>query len=218
VVSVRDLLVGEDNEVDIARAPADSEGQLYYTMHLRYFPPAEDVEAANYGVGVSREYLPADGGESKVEDAALSDVVKVRLTVVAPTDLYYVVVEDHLPAGLEPIDTSLKTTSLEIRQMMLDEQRKSAEEDRGCGWCWWSYQRSFFNHVDMRDDRVVLFATYLPRGVHEYVYFLRATTAGEYRVMPAQAYEMYFPEVWGRSDGALFSVRPEAAETSAGEQ
>jgi hypothetical protein len=218
MVSVRDLLVGEDNEVDIARAPTDSEGRLYYTMHLRYFPPAEEIEAANYGVGVSREYLPADGVESKIESAALGDVVKVRLTVVAPTDLHYVVVEDYLPAGLEPIDTSLKTTSSEIRGMMLEEQRKSAEEKRGHGWGWWSYRRTFFNHVDMRDNRVVLFATYLPRGVHEYVYFLRATTAGEYRVMPALAYEMYFPEVWGRTDGALFSVRPEAAETSASGQ
>ncbi|TET95976.1 MAG: hypothetical protein E3J29_06025 [Dehalococcoidia bacterium] len=215
VVSVRDLLIGEDNEVDIARAPADSEGRLYYTMHLRYFPPAEEVEAANYGVGVSREYLPVDGAEGKIESAALGDMVKVRLTLVAPTDLHYVVVEDHLPAGLEPIDTSLKTTSSEIRQMMLDEQRESASE-RGYGW--WPYHRSFFNHVDMRDNRVVLFATYLPMGVHEYVYFLRATTAGQYRVMPAQAYEMYFPEVWGRTDGAVFSVRPEVAETSAESQ
>jgi uncharacterized protein YfaS (alpha-2-macroglobulin family) len=218
VVSVRDLLIGEDNQVDMARAPADSKGRLYYTMHLRYFPPAEEAEAANYGVGVSREYLPADGAEGKIEGAALGDVVKVRLTVVAPTDLHYVVVEDHLPAGLEPIDTSLQTTSSKIRQMMLDEQRKAAGEGRGRGWGWWSYRRSFFTHVDMRDDRVVLFATYLPRGVHEYVYFLRATTVGEYRVMPAQASEMYFPEVWGRTDGALFSVVPEVAGTSAGEQ
>jgi len=215
VVSVRDLLIGEDNKVDIGRAPADSKGRLYYTMHLRYFPPAEEVEAANHGVGISREYLPAEGAEGKIESAALGDVVKVRLTVVAPTDLHYVVVEDNLPAGLEPIDTSLQTTSSEIRQMMLDEQRKSAREGQGRGWGWWSYHWSFFNHVDMRDNRVVLFATYLPRGVHEYVYFLRATTAGEYRVMPAQASEMYFPEVWGRTDGALFSVRPKVEETSA---
>jgi hypothetical protein len=99
--------------------------------------------------------------------------------------------------------------------MMLDEQRKSAGEGQGYGYGWWSYYWSFFNHVDMRDNRVVLFATYLPRGVHEYVYFLRATTAGEYRVMPAQASEMYFPEVWGRTDGALFSVKPEVAEAPA---
>ncbi|GAG44300.1 unnamed protein product, partial [marine sediment metagenome] len=32
------------------------------------------------------------------------------------------------------------------------------------------------------------------------------------------AYEMYFPEVWGRADGAVFSVEPEVAETSAESQ
>ena len=60
----------------------------------------------------------------------------------------------------------------------------------------------------MRDIRVVLFATYLPRGVHEYTYFLQATAASDYQVMPAKAYEMYFPEDWGRTDGGTFAVNP----------
>lgn len=203
-VPVSDLLIGEDNEVSIARAR--TAGRLYYTMHLRYFLPAEEVEAANYGLAVSREYLSADDGDQAIDAVPLSDLVKVRLTVVAPTDLHYVVVEDFLPAGLEPVDTTLKTTSSEVREMLRKEQQALAGDRRGYGW--WRYPLSYFSHVDMRDNRVVLFATYLPKGVHEYVYFLQATTAGQYRVMPARAYEMYFPEVWGRTDGAIFSVNP----------
>lgn len=209
VVAMSDLLLGEDNDVRIARSSAEAPGRLYYTMHLRYFPPAEVVEAANYGVSVSREYLSAEEGEDQaIADADLSELVKVRLTVVAPTDLHYVVVEDFLPAGLEPVDTSLKTTSLEIREMLQEEQQGPASWRRGPGSGWWFGPYSYFTHVDMRDNRVVLFATYLPRGVHEYTYFLQATTAGQYRVMPAKAYEMYFPEVWGRTDGGIFTVNP----------
>ncbi len=213
VVPVSDLRLGEDNEVSIARGTTP--GRLYYTMHLRYFPPAEEVEAANYGVAVSREYLAVDGDEQGaspeqsegIDAVALGEMVKVRLTVVAPTDLHYVVVEDFLPAGLEPVDTSLKTTSLEIGERLRKEQEALAGCQRGgCGW--WSSRYSFFDHVDTRDNRTALFATYLPRGVHEYVYYLQATTAGEYRVLPAKAYEMYFPEVWGRTDGGIFSVNP----------
>lgn len=54
----------------------------------------------------------------------------------------------------------------------------------------------------------------MPRGVYEYTYFAQAATPGEFRVAPATAYEQYFPEVWGRSDGGVFTVRnggPEAA-------
>jgi uncharacterized protein YfaS (alpha-2-macroglobulin family) len=133
--------------------------------------------------------------------------VKVRVTVVAPTDLHYVVVEDFLPAGLEPVDASLRTTSEEVREKLQQEQEELAKANYK-GYRWWGYSMSYFDHVDMRDNRVVLFATYLPQGVHQYVYFLQVTTAGEYNVLPARGYEMYFPEVWGRTDGGTFSVVP----------
>ncbi len=38
---------------------------------------------------------------------------------------------------------------------------------------------------------------------------LRATVPGEYRVIPATGQEFYTPEVYGRSDGALFTLLPE---------
>lgn len=207
VVPMQDLRVGEENEVLIARSPQDAAGRLYYTMHLRYFPPATEVEAANNGLSVAREFLPADGGEQGIHSAAIGDLVKVRLTVVAPTDLHYVVVEDFLPAGLEPVDASLRTTSQEVRERLELEQRLLADANHKT-YRWWSYPTSYFSHVDMRDNRVVLFATYLPQGVHQYVYFLQATTSGEYNVLPARGYEMYFPEVWSRTDGGTFSVTP----------
>jgi uncharacterized protein YfaS (alpha-2-macroglobulin family) len=207
VVPMQDLRLGEDNEVLIARSPQDAAGRLYYTMHLRYFPPATEIEAANNGLAVAREYLPADGGEQAIHSATVGDLVKVRLTVVAPTDLHYVVVEDFLPAGLEPVDASLRTTSQEVRERLELEQRLLADANYET-YRWWGYLTSYFGHVDMRDNRVALFATYLPQGVHQYVYFLQATTSGEYNVLPARGYEMYFPEVWGRTDGGTFTVTP----------
>ena len=60
----------------------------------------------------------------------------------------------------------------------------------------------------MRDEKVALFAQYLPRGTYEYTYLIRAGVPGEFKVMPTTAYQMYFPEVFGRSDGAKFTVEP----------
>ncbi|MFQ5878822.1 MAG: Ig-like domain-containing protein [Dehalococcoidia bacterium] len=202
VLQVQELLLDEENQLAIARAPGDAPGRLYYTLHLRYFPPGEEVEAASHGVGVGREYLPAGGGAS-VTGASLGDLVQVRLTVVAPTDLHYAVVEDFLPAGLEPVDTTLKTTSHEMQRLLAQAQQALQPQ----GPRRWFYFNPF-EHVEMRDNRVVLFATFLPKGVHQYVYLARATTAGQFRVMPARAYESFFPEVWGRTDGAIFAVNP----------
>ena len=52
-------------------------------------------------------------------------------------------------------------------------------------------------------------STYLPAGTYEYVYTIRAGLAGEYNVIPATGSEAYFPEVYGRSAGMLFTIEPE---------
>jgi uncharacterized protein YfaS (alpha-2-macroglobulin family) len=35
---------------------------------------------------------------------------------------------------------------------------------------------------------------------------MRATTPGQFHVIPTTAQESYFPEVYGRGDGQLFTV------------
>jgi uncharacterized protein YfaS (alpha-2-macroglobulin family) len=61
--------------------------------------------------------------------------------------------------------------------------------------------------VERHDDRVQLFATRLDEGRHQFVYVARATTAGTFRTAPAQAEEMYEPEVFGRTATAVIDIR-----------
>jgi hypothetical protein len=126
------------------------------------------------------------------------------LTIVAPHDLYYVVVEDPLPAGAEAIDPSLATTSLVEQRPTLFREAES-EHGRDLYRWWWSW----YSRSEMRDDKVVLFADYLPAGTYEYTYTFRATRPGEYRVVPTDAREFYFPEVFGRAAGRLLTIQEE---------
>jgi uncharacterized protein YfaS (alpha-2-macroglobulin family) len=71
---------------------------------------------------------------------------------------------------------------------------------------WFMPYWGFWAHSEIRDDRVAVFATSLGRGVYEYTYTMRASVAGEFRTLPARAWEMYFPDVFGRSAGATFVV------------
>jgi uncharacterized protein YfaS (alpha-2-macroglobulin family) len=198
-MAVASLLRDEGNRLLIQRGkPVEGQtgrGQLYYTAHLRYFLPVEDVQATSRGVFVARQYSLVDDPERAIDGAAVNDTVQVKITLVAPNDLHYVVVEDPLPAGCEGIDLSLKTTSVVGERPSLER----VEEKDGWGW-WW------FSHTDLRDEKAVLFATHLPRGTYEYTYQIRASLPGRFLVMPTTAYEMYFPEVWGRSDGGVFSI------------
>jgi hypothetical protein len=63
-------------------------------------------------------------------------------------------------------------------------------------WWWWS--RPWFEHQNLRDERVEAFASLLWEGVHTYRYVARATTPGSFVVPPPKAEEMYAPETFGR--------------------
>lgn len=207
-IEVARLLADEINRVAVQRTPPQGQtngtGQLYYSMYLRYFKPVEEVKALNRGIIVSRQYTLAGCDETAescraIDQAKVGDVIKVKLTIIAPNDLHHVVVEDPFPAGAEGVDQSLKTTSVvgqapEIR-------RTDRRNPWGGDYGWW-----WFSHTEMRDEKAVLFATYLPRGTYEYTYLIRASLAGVYRLIPTHAYQMYFPEVFGRTDGGLFTV------------
>jgi uncharacterized protein YfaS (alpha-2-macroglobulin family) len=62
-------------------------------------------------------------------------------------------------------------------------------------------------HRDLRDDRVSLYAYYLPPGTYRYTYLMQATVSGKYSVPPTHASENFFPEVFGRSAGQVLVVR-----------
>lgn len=208
-VPIVDLLQQEINRVWVTRnapAPGQSgEGRLYYGLYLRTFLPVEDVQPLSRGIMVARQYLPVECEDEadcpSLQGAQVGNVVRVKITLVAPNDLHYLVLEDPLPAGCEAIDRSLMTTSVVNQEPQLEDVSHTYEWG-GPGWGWW-----WFTHSEVRDEKVALFASYLPRGTYEYTYYIRASVPGEFLTMPARAYEMYFPEVWGRSDGLKFTIQ-----------
>jgi uncharacterized protein YfaS (alpha-2-macroglobulin family) len=212
-VEVEALLADTVNRLAIQRDPAGDEGagRLYYGAYLTYYKPVQEVKALDRGIIISRQYTlaedsasPRGGGneggvEKAITEAQVGDVINVKLTLIAPNDLHYVVVEDPFPAGAEGIDTSLATTSVVGQEPELD--RTDRGDPWGPGYGWW-----YFSHAELRDEKAVLFATYLPKGTYEYTYQIRASLPGEYNVIPTHAEEMYFPEVFGRGDGGLFRI------------
>ena len=203
-VKIAELLKDEANRLTISRG--EGPGRLYYTAHLKVYLPVAEIDPADRGISVFREYTaPGCGfGEecAEVNEAAVGDAVQVRLTLVVPHDRYYVVVEDPLPAGAEGIDVSLDTSSVLDQSPGMARQAGSGKYYDYPYW-WWRW----YSRTEMRDDKVVLFADHLPAGTYQYTYTFRAYVPGEYQVIPTVASEMYFPEVFGRADGRLFTIR-----------
>ena len=170
------------------------QGRMFYRLGLRYAPESLALEPADRGFAVERVYEAVDdpGDVRRDPDGTwhirAGATVRVRVSMVAESRRYHVALVDPLPAGLEASNPELATTGT------LPEDPANS----GLGGFWW-WTRTWYEHENLRDERVEAFTSLLWAGVHEYSYIARATTPGRYVVPPAKAEEMYSPETFGRT-------------------
>ncbi len=192
------------NQLTIARTAGD--GNLYYTAHLNVSLPVEKISPISQGITISRNYYDPSDQRVSIQKTKQGELVFVRLTIISPTDLRYVVIDDPLPAGLEAVDKSL-LSSAQYTSPEAPESSYTAPADAPWlkksipSWGW-----QFFDHIELRDEKIILSATTLPKGTYTYTYLARATSKGIFHVIPPTAQEFYFPEVYGRGNGSNFTV------------
>ena len=173
-------------------------GRLYYRIGMQYAPTDLKLPPADHGFVVSRIYEGADSAKDVTRDpdgtwrVKVGAKVRVRVSMVAAARRYHVALVDPLPAGLEALNPALAVTG----PIPTDPNEIDAQKSRGRYWYW---NRTWYEHQNMRDERVEAFASLLWDGVWDYTYVAKATTPGVYIVPPSKAEEMYAPETFGRS-------------------
>ncbi|MGE5184925.1 MAG: hypothetical protein ACM31C_22810, partial [Acidobacteriota bacterium] len=190
-IAMKDVVTHDHQNLTIQK---DGTGRLYYRIGMRYAPASLKLEPADYGFVVERRYEGADDPKDVTRAAdgtwhiKAGARVRVKLKMMNENRRYHVALVDPLPAGLEPMNPALAVTG----PIPQDPKQQQA---RGRYW-WW--QSTWYEHQNMRDERVEAFASLLWEGVHEYAYVARATTPGTFVVPPPKAEEMYMPETFGR--------------------
>jgi len=188
---VLDETTGVDDTSDIIISK-EGEGRLYYRLGLKYAPTDLLLDPLDMGFVIERRYEAVDDpGDVYLDEDGTWHIkagarVKVILKMVADNRRYHVALVDPLPAGLEIINPAL---------VVSQNPPQEDPEVRPYGWWWWG---TWYEHQNMRDDRVEAFTSLLWDGVYEYTYYARATTPGTFIVPPTKAEEMYSPEVFGR--------------------
>ncbi len=191
-IAMKDVAAHDHQALAIQK---DGPGRLYYRIGMKYAPQDLRIAAYDAGFVVERTYEavddPADvtrdkGGVWHVKAGAR---VRVALSLVNDSRRYHVALVDPLPAGFEPMNPELATTG-----PVPHDQKSGGQRDR---YAWWG--GPWYEHQNMRDDRVEAFASLLWEGVHDYSYVARATTPGTFAVAPTKAEEMYMPETFGRA-------------------
>jgi uncharacterized protein YfaS (alpha-2-macroglobulin family) len=224
-IALGGLLEPARGETQAVRLTLESDGgaPTYYYLTIREVPLEPPVRPDEEGIRVERWYERFDRAQPIVS-AAEGDLVRVRLRITVPRDRQFVVVDDALPAGLEAIDLGLRTASAlpgpgamqpVSAEGELEGEREHVEGAES-GFAYWAFGSwdsgwwSPFDHKEIRDDRVVYFATVLWPGTYTATYLARATTPGTFVRPPAHAEEMYNPAVRGRTEGGVFTVTPKS--------
>ena len=183
-------------------------GTLYYRVDLETYQLAGTAEPINKGISLSREYI-LSGEDCRGEDCVPIDsivlnpddpsqMITVVLTVNVPNSMYNLMVEDFIPAGAEVIDPKLLTSQTIVEDFISEYDPRMPFSD---GWGWW-----FFNTPQIFDDHILWTADYVPAGTYTLTYHLLPYQRGNFQVIPARAWQYFFPEVQGTSAGNLFSI------------
>jgi len=183
-------------------------GRLYYNATLKINRPVEDVRPLDQGMQIERVYCKSALSKAQ-ECTPLSTLslntdqqITAQLTLILPHDAYYVMIEDFIPAGMEILDQNLKTSQQGIDSTGVQVQFED-EDPFANGWGWW-----LFNEPQIRDDGILFTADSLPAGTYVLTYTLVPLQVGEYHMLPAHAWQAFFPEVQGTSAGMVFEVKP----------
>ena len=155
-------------------------GTLYYTLGQVY-EPSRYEKPVDGGFTVSRTITTLSG--EPVSEIVAGERYKITLTVKNAVARNFVVVEDFIPAGFEIVNTSLATESAA--------QSETLAEENG--------YMSGFDRSEKYDDRLAVFADYLPAGTHTYSYLVSASVPGTFAYPCLWASQMYEPAVFGRN-------------------
>jgi len=184
----------------------EGRGRLYYRLGLKYAPTSLKLEAADHGFAVTRTYEAVDDADDVTRDKSgvwqirRGARVRVRLSLVAPARRYHVALVDPLPAGLEAINPELAVSGdLPLDTGAPTARGRGGPRARRSYFAPWWYQWRWYEHQNLRDERVEAFTSRLHAGVYNYSYVTRATIPGNFVVPPTRAEEMYHPETFGRA-------------------
>ena len=185
------------------------DGRVYYKMLMRYATTEENSARINAGIEVKREYSVQREGKWQLIQSPMQlekgELVRVDIFLSSPAARQFIVVDDPIPGGLEPVNRDLATAS------SVDAAHSPAENSHWFSRNSWNpygfYGRGFY-HKELRHDSARFFSDYLPNGDYHLSYTAQAIAGGMFSVLPLKVEEMYDPDVYGLGLPASLEVAP----------
>ncbi|MFH1012190.1 MAG: hypothetical protein V1760_00365, partial [Candidatus Peregrinibacteria bacterium] len=176
----------------------DGIGPLYFKTDLAYLS-RDELPAQSNGLVITRQYglLPKTSFANELKQG---EIYQGKLQLIVPKDLSYVVVKEQLPAGMQALTFSsdLMDTLTAYREQ---------EENSRQGYTWHTNPLWHFDHHEIQEDGLLLFSSYLPAGVYTIDFLAEAVRPGRFQHLPAYAYQLFNPSVFGRTEGRTVEIK-----------
>jgi uncharacterized protein YfaS (alpha-2-macroglobulin family) len=175
-------------------------GNLYYTASLTYAIPTELQSFRDEGLGVFLTIYDIRTGE-EISGTALQSgrTYRARVRVSSTRDRTFLALRVPVPSGTEILDMAFVTTAT------FDDVGGARGEDTssslGTG-----RRGSWLSHQAIYDNEIQYFWDQFNRGETTVSFLFRAVRRGVFPTPPAQAELMYEPEIFGRSQGLLYTI------------
>ena len=187
------------------------DGRLYYSARVSFAPKEEKANGINAGVDIRREYHVERnknwvllGPQAQIKRGEL---VRVDLYVSLPASRNYLVVNDPVPGGLEPVNRDLANESTIDADKAGGKYAGGAYYFKFRDWIGFEASRWSFYHKELRHDSARFYSEYLMPGNYHLSYTAQAIASGTFAAPATMAEEMYDPDVYGKSKPVRFTVQ-----------
>ena len=198
---------GRKAKVKITRK---GKGRVYYASRINFARLEEDATPTNAGIEIRREYSVERKGKWILLNNPMKinrgELIRVDIYLSLPTVRNFVVVDDPVPGGVEPVNRNLATSS------DFDADKGDYKASGGSwwfhfsDWIYYNASRWSFYHQELRHDSVRYYSDYLSAGNYHLSYTAQAIAEGEFIAMPIHAEEMYDPDVYGKGITGKFII------------
>lgn len=198
-----DMLKTGDNEIRVEKTGA---GKSYFTTTLVYYEKEnkKEINSTFNGFDIEREYYELKkvfDAKKKIYTYQKSEykgtvtsgselLVKVKVYPKDPQNEYFML-DEPIPSGCEIIK--------EDWAYPIENENSYMGRTKGL-WNWW------YSDMDIRDNRIVFFASSMVQQEYEFSYLLRARIPGTYNVMPSKGMLMYYPEYNGSGENNIIKI------------
>ncbi|MBN2652999.1 MAG: hypothetical protein JXR63_11505 [Spirochaetales bacterium] len=195
-----------------------SEGKVFYSANFVYALPAELIKARDEGIGVFAQISDLDGNIVKGNTLDIGKTYRMKVVLTSSKTRYNLGLRVPVPSGCDVINSSFVTSgtyedkgNTDNRSWKRDEQYGDEEEYVDEGYLYYDYF-SYYAY-SIRPEKVIYknevtyrFMTFY-RGQQTLDFLFRATTPGTYPTPPAFAEVIDESEVFGRSEGRIFTIK-----------